>query len=196
MRELVNSSPDFTVVGEFLSGTDVLRSISELAADLVMLDLRVGDCLGPDLCRGILAASPGSKVLMLTGFGDVQILRACLDEGASGVLLKASADLDIAEAMSQVIRGDTVLDPAVERDLAATEQAPLKGAGGELYAQLRPSEYKVLRLMAQGSTTRQIQEELGLTNNTVRSYAQSLMEKLDAHSRVQLIVKARALRLI
>lgn len=195
MRDLVNSSTDFTVVGEFLSGAAVLRSISDLGADLVILDLRMGDYLGPELCRRIRSVT-SARVLMLTGFGDAGILKACLDEGAAGVLLKASADLDIVDAMTRVMRGETVLDPSVGATLADGATTPVRGSDGVVYAQLRSSEYKVLRLMAQGSTTREIQDELGLTNNTVRSYAQSLMEKLDAHSRVQLIVKARAMRLV
>jgi DNA-binding NarL/FixJ family response regulator len=195
LRTLINSSNDFRVVAECTSAAEARGIASTSQADLAILDLRLGDALGPDLCRDVIEASPLTKVLMLTGFGDVRILRACLDEGASGILLKGSADLDLMQAMRSVLGGEIVVDPVVRHELGAIEQL-IRGAGGELYDRLRPQEYAVLRLLAQGNTTREIGGEMGLTVNTVRSYIQTLMNKLDAHSRVQLTVKARELHLI
>ncbi|MFD9665809.1 response regulator transcription factor [Rhodococcus sp. NPDC059968] len=195
LRALVESSTDFEVVGDCTSAADARALAPQLVPDLAVLDLRLGDALGPELCRDVIQSSPRTKVLILTGFSDIRILRACMQEGASGILLKGAADLDLLGAMRDVIEGTIVLDPVIRQELNADEEL-LHGGEGRLYATLRPREYKVLRLMAQGMTTKEIGEELGLTINTVRSYAQALMQKLDAHSRVQLIVKARQMNLI
>lgn len=197
MRDLVNTSGIFEVTGEFLNGDDALNAMDALQPDLVMLDLRLGSSLGPEMCRGILKKSPSSRIIILTGFADGRILSACLDEGASGLLLKASWDLDIVDVMRRVLAGERVVDPSIEALVSGHGHTrALTDSDGFLYGDLRTSEYRVLRLMAQGLSTKEIQAELDLTTNTVRSYAQTLMEKLNVHSRVQLVVKARALRLI
>lgn len=195
LRSLMNASKDFHVVGCATSASEARRLVPTAQPDLVLLDLRLGDALGPDLCRDLLRDSPETKVLILTGFSDTRILQACLDEGASGILLKGAPDLDILGAMRRALAGETVLDPLVAQELGAEDDL-LRGNDGQLHTSLRPREYKVLRLMAQGLTTNDISQELGLTVNTIRSYAQALMQKLDVHSRIQLIVKARDMRLI
>jgi DNA-binding NarL/FixJ family response regulator len=113
--------------------------------------------------------------------------------GASGVLLKGTLDLDIPQALREVIAGRMVVDQSVARDLEAAES--LLGTG-QPTAALRPREIEVLRLIGRGMATKAIASELGLTQNTVRSYTQDLMERLGAHTRVQAIVTAQRMGLI
>lgn len=190
--ERVLVGDDFTVVAACHSGAETLEVAPRLRPDLVLLDVRLGDMDGADVCRRLGDEVPGARVVVLTAFGDAEHLRRCLECGAAGVLLKGRLDLDLARALRDVRDGRMVVDADVARELEA--------AGGILATrggpQLRPRELDVLRLMAAGATTREIAATLGLTVNTVRTYTQSLMTRLDAHTRVQAIVRAQQLRLI
>lgn len=196
VKALVDDSPDFRVVGEFCDGTSALRGISELQPDLVLLDLRLGSELAPETCRSILRECPEAKVVILTGFMEAPLLHACLHEGAAGVLLKSSEQVDLLDGMRRVMRGEMALDPQLSQQDNGTCHSVRVESQGVLVAELRASEYRVLRLLAQGFSTAQIQNDLNLSANTVRSYIQAVLEKLDAHTRVQAVVKARALNIL
>ncbi|TCK25896.1 response regulator [Pseudonocardia endophytica] len=190
--ERVLVGDDFAVVAVCHSGAATLEAAPRLRPDLVLLDVRLGDMDGADVCRRLGDEVPGARVVVLTAFGDAGHLRRCLESGAAGVLLKGTLDLDLARALRDVLDGRMVVDAGVARELE-TAGGILATPGGP---QLRPRELDVLRLMAAGTTTREIAGTLGLTVNTVRTYTQSLMTRLDAHTRVQAIVRAQQLRLI
>jgi DNA-binding NarL/FixJ family response regulator len=160
----------------------------------VLLDVRLGDLNGSDVCRQLATVVPTARIVMLTAYDDAENLRRCLEAGAAGVLLKGTLDLDLVQALRDVRNGRMVIDGSVARSLE-TAQGLLDEAS-PVHPQLRPREVDVLRLMAAGLTTKDIAVELQLTVNTVRSYTQSLMERLDAHTRVQAIVFAQKRQLI
>lgn len=192
--ERVLDGGDFTVVAVCHSGAAVLETAPRLRPELVLLDVRLGDMNGADVCRRLGDEVPGAKVVVLTAYSDIENLHRCLESGAAGVLLKATIDLDLRRALHEVRAGRMVVDSGVARELEA--------AGGILRSttsaapHLRPRELEVLRLMAAGMTTRDIADELELSVNTVRTYTQSLMTKLDAHTRVQAIVFAQQRHLV
>ncbi|MEV1294970.1 response regulator transcription factor [Pseudonocardia sp. NPDC049635] len=189
---VLGRDPGFEVVGTGHSGRETVRAVEELCPDVVLLDVRLGDMDGAQVARILLDARPGLRIVMLTAFDDPGVLQTCLAIGVSGILLKGSPDLDLAGALREVVRGGVVIDDSVA---AALERASsLLDAGPPVG--VRPREMEVLRLMAMGLTTRDVATELHLSVNTVRSYTQSLMEKLGAHTRVQAIVQARRLQLI
>ncbi len=195
IRQLLASASDLDVVAETTSGEQAVAVAAEVQPDLVVLDLRLADSLAPDICRELLQRSPATKVLILTAFDDSHLLRACLEAGASGVLLKGTLELDLVQALRDVRAGGVVIDDDMVRTLETAGRL-LRDAAGIVYEAPRPREYEVLRLMAQGLTTHEIADRLQLATNTVRSYTQSLMMKLHAHTRVQAIVAARRLHLI
>jgi DNA-binding NarL/FixJ family response regulator len=194
IERVLAASSEFEVVASCYSGEQTLTVAEREQPDLVLLDVRLGDLNGSDVCRELGTTTPDAKVIMLTAFDDIENLRRCLEAGAAGVLLKGTLDLDLVQALRDVRDGQMVVDGSIAQALE-TARGLLK-ADGTIYPHLRPREGDVLRLMAAGMTTANIAEELNLTVNTVRSYTQALMEKLGAHTRVQAIVYAQKLQLI
>jgi two-component system response regulator DesR len=194
IEKVLAGTTEFTVVASCYSGKETLEVAKLKRPDLVLLDVRLGDLNGADVCRELGTTTPAAKIVMLTAFDDTENLRRCLESGAAGVLLKGTLDLDLVQALRDVRDGRMVVDAGIARALE-TASGLLK-ADGTTYPQLRPREVDVLRLMAAGLTTKDIADQLDLTVNTVRSYTQALMEKLGAHTRVQAIVYAQKLQLI
>ncbi|CAN5380510.1 response regulator transcription factor [soil metagenome] len=193
IERMLDRTGDFTVIAACYSGIEALDVACTMNPDIAVVDVRLGDTDGVDVCRRLLATVPGIRVVMLTAFDDPARLRLCLASGASGVLLKGTVDLDIAQALREVVSGRIVVDQGVARDLEAAES--LLTASATTTA-LRPRETEVLRLIGVGMTSKAIAKELNLTVNTVRSYTQALMLKLGAHTRVQAVVTAQKLGLI
>jgi DNA-binding NarL/FixJ family response regulator len=193
-RVLTTAGGEFTVVAACHCGQETLTVAAERRPDLILLDVRLGDINGAEVCRLLGTEVPRSKVVMLTAFADTENLRRCLDAGAAGVLLKGTIDLDLAQALRDVRDGRMVIDSGIARALETA--SGILEQDGTMVPQLRPREVDVLRLMAAGLTTRDIAAQLDLSINTIRTYTQALMTKLGAHTRVQAIVFARQLQLI
>ena len=193
-RVLATAGEEFAVVAACHSGRQTLTVAAERKPDLVLLDVRLGDMNGAEVCLKLGTAVPGAKVVMLTAFDDTENLRRCLEAGAAGVLLKGSLDLDLTQALRDVRDGKMVIDTGIAQALEAARG--LLAPDGTSVPQLRPRELNVLRLMAAGMTTRDIATELDLSINTIRTYTQALMTKLGAHTRVQAIVFAQQLQMI
>lgn len=192
-RVLATTAGEFGVVAACHSGQETLAAAADQQPDLILLDVRLGDMNGAEVCRKLGTETPGAKVVMLTAFDDTENLRRCLEAGAAGVLLKGTLDLDLTQALRDVRDGRMVIDSEVAGSLEAASGIL---ADGTTIPQLRPREAEVLRLMAAGLTTRVIAAELDLSLNTIRTYTQSLMTKLGAHTRVQAIVFAQQLQMI
>lgn len=193
-RVLATAGGEFAVIASCHSGRQALATAAEQRPDLILLDVRLGDMNGAEVCRRLGTEAPGAKVVMLTAFDDTENLRRCLEAGAAGVLLKGTLDLDLTQALRDVRDGETVIDAGIARALEAA--GGMLEPDGTSVPRLRPREVEVLRLMAAGLTTRDIAAELDLSLNTIRTYTQALMSKLGAHTRVQAIVFARQLQMI
>jgi two-component system response regulator DesR len=194
IERLLSHADDLEVIAACYSGRETVAMASRTRPDLVLLDVRLGDLNGSDVCRQLATVAPSARVVMLTAYDDAENLRRCLEAGAAGVLLKGTLDLDLVQALRDVRDGRMVIDGSVARSLETAQD--LLDEADTTYAQLRPREIDVLRLMVAGLTTKDIAAELELTINTIRSYTQALMEKLGAHTRVQAIVFAQKRHLI
>jgi two-component system, NarL family, response regulator DesR len=194
IEKVLAGLPEFAVVAACYSGRETIEAAMRKRPDIILLDVRLGDLNGSDVCRELGHTVPAAKIIMLTAFDDTENLRRCLESGAAGVLLKGTLNLDLIQALRDVRDGQMVIDAGIARALE-TARGLLK-ADGTTCPQLRPREADVLRLMAAGMTTSDIADHLDLTVNTIRSYTQALMEKLGAHTRVQAIVYAQRLQLI
>jgi two-component system response regulator DesR len=194
IERVVAQAPDLDVVATCYSGRDTVEVAARTSPDLVLLDVRLGDLDGSEVCRRLAVHAPGARIVMLTAFDDVVNLRLCLEAGARGVLLKGTLGLDLVAALRSVRDGRVVIDAGLANRLETAQS--LLGAAAVAVPLLRPREVEVLRLMARGRTTKDIATELELTVNTVRSYTQALMEKLGAHTRIQAIVLAQQQQLI
>ncbi|HEX3825898.1 MAG TPA: response regulator transcription factor [Sporichthyaceae bacterium] len=194
IERVVAAAPDLEVVATCYSGRDTVEVATRTSPDLLLLDVRLGDLDGSEVCRRLAVRAPGVRIVVLTAFDDIANLRRCLEAGARGVLLKGTLGLDLVAALRDVRDGRVVVDAGLAGRLE-TAQSLLDGATPAAPL-LRPREVEVLRLIARGHTTKDIAAELDLTVNTVRSYTQALMEKLGAHTRVQAIVLAQQQQLI
>jgi len=180
---LLRGEPALAVVGAAESGRAALERAAALRPDLVLLDLRLPDMLAPEVVVGLRAVVPSARVVVFTAHGDHHGVRAALDAGAHGALLKDAAVTDLVAALRRVLRGERVCDPRMVQD-EPPGRAALARSG------LTRREYEVLRLAAQGRTNPEIAETTGLARNTVKTYLQSALHKLGARNRVEAIGKA------
>jgi DNA-binding NarL/FixJ family response regulator len=142
--------------------------------------------------RDLRSHGVSARVVVLTGHDDRELLNSCLEAGVAGVLFKDTGELDIVRNLERVVRGNTVLDPRLA-DGSPDDSRTLAALGASA---LTTREYDVLRLVAHGMTSRDIAAELCLSVNTVRSYVQSTLLKLGAHTRIEAVRNARRLRML
>ena len=192
VRRILADTVDLQLVGEAADPASAETQARRHQPDIVILDLKLGEHLAPPLCRTLLVVSPASAVVIHTAFDDPEPLRACLNAGATGIVLKGTRDL--VKALRTVLAGNVFVDPSLT-DLPAARAQNLAARNG-VGASLTLREYEVLCIMALGRTSKQIAEELHLAENTVRSYVQSLLQKLQARNRIEALAKARHLRLL
>jgi DNA-binding NarL/FixJ family response regulator len=180
----LEDEPDFQVVGAASSAEEALTLAAWLRPDLVLLDLELPGLGGVEAIPGLLAASPGSRVLVFTAYDTEERVLSAVRAGAGGYLLKGAAVAEIAAAIRTVAGGGTALAPSAAARLASAVRAP-RGAGP-----LSAREREVLRLIAQGLPGKQIAGALGITERTVKFHTASLIRKLGADNRAQAVALA------
>lgn len=180
---LLRYDPALTVVGSAESGRAAIQRVTELKPALILLDLRLPDMLAPEVIDRLRRVHPAGLIVVFTAHGDHQGVRAALDSGAHGCLLKDVAGTDLVAALRRVLRGERVVDPRIFPDDGQRSDALARSG-------LTRREYEVLRLAAQGQTNPEIAESTGLARNTVKTYLQSALHKLGARNRVEAIGKA------
>lgn len=173
---LLSGDRSFRVVAGADTGRAAISTVADVDPDVVLLDLRLPDVLAPDVVRGLRTRSPRTKVVIFTAHGERHAVRAALDAGAHGCLLKDAGTTDLVSALRRVLRGERVVDPRVDT------AAPSAGR-----PELTRREYEVLRLAALGHTNPEIAAATGLARNTVKTYLQSTLQKLGARNRVEAI---------
>ena len=183
IRELLESEGDIVVVGESGSAAEATRHIPALRPDVAILDGRLPDGSGIDVCREIRSTDPTIKALILTTFDDDEALFAAIMAGASGYILKQVRSSDLVESVRQVAAGRSMLDPAItaqvlERIRSGPKQDPT-------LARLTQHEQRILELIGEGLTNRQIAARLSLAEKTVKNYVSTMLAKLGLESRTQ-----------
>ena len=187
LKDLFDSEADFDVVGESGSARDAEARIPALRPDVVVLDGRLPDGSGIDVCRAVRSVDPTIRAIILTSFDDDEALFAAIMAGAAGYLLKQIVGTDFLEAVRQVADGQSLLDPAVTQRVLNRLREGGAHDPDELRA-LTPQERHVLELVAQGMTNRQIGEQLFLAEKTVKNYVTSILSKLGMQRRTQAAV--------
>jgi two-component system, NarL family, response regulator DevR len=174
LRELLEAEGDITVVGEAGTARAATAQIPLARPDVVVLDVHLPDGDGIEVCREIRSKSRGTACLMLTSFADDLAAYAAIMAGAAGFVLKQVDSADLVDAVRWVGRGESLLDPAV----TARVLDRLRGGGEAAVAELSAQESRVLELIAEGLTNRQIGERMWLAEKTVRNYVSNLLAKL------------------
>jgi DNA-binding NarL/FixJ family response regulator len=191
LRALLESAGDIVVVGESGLAAEATARIPALRADVAVLDARLPDGSGIEVCRAVRAVDPDVRALILTSYDDDEALFAAIMAGASGYVLKEIAGQDLIGAVRQVAAGNSLIDPALTaRVLERVRNGP--STAPEL-AGLTEQELKLLALIAEGLTNRQIGERMFLAEKTVKNYVSSILSKLGLERRTQAAVLASKL---
>jgi DNA-binding NarL/FixJ family response regulator len=190
LRDLLEAE-GMEVVGEAATAEEGLSRIPPTRPDVAVLDVRLPDGSGVEVCRDIRSRHPEIKCLMLTSFSDDEALFQAIMAGAAGYLLKQLQGSDIVDAVQRVAEGQSLLDPAVTtRVLERLRQGPEED---EALARLTDQERRILELIAEGLTNRQIAERIHLAEKTVKNYVSNVLSKLGMERRTQAAVYAARL---
>jgi two-component system, NarL family, response regulator DevR len=188
VRDMLEAEDDFEVVGEAGSVTDALNRIPTVEPDVAVLDVRLPDGSGVELCRELRSSRPEIACLMLTSFDDDEALFEAIVAGAAGYVLKQVKGSDIVDAVRQVGAGRSLLDPMMTSRVM--ERLRRGSAEDQRLAGLSGQERKILELLAEGKTNRQIAGEMFLAEKTVKNYVSNLLTKMGMSRRTEAAVYA------
>lgn len=186
LRAILRSEPSFEVVDEAANGEEALRLAAEHQPDIVVLDLSMPGLSGVEVTRYLKEMLPQVHILILTVHKDNSLLKEAIRAGATGYILKQALESELIEAIQAVAGGDLYVHPTMTQALLrAISQGP--AIKDTPTAVLTPREIEILRLIVQGYTNRQMADMLNISIRTVESHRTNLMNKLDLHSRVELV---------
>jgi DNA-binding NarL/FixJ family response regulator len=183
VRDLLAAEPDIDVVGEAGTMASALARLPVLRPDVAVLDVRLPDGDGVSVCREIRSTIPGTACLMLTSYGDDQALFGAIMAGAAGYVLKQACGAELVSAVRTVAAGGSMLDPRAT--LRVMERLRNRVADADPLSALSEQEKRVLELISQGLTNRQIAERMSLAEKTAKNYVSSVLTKLGMHRRTQ-----------
>jgi DNA-binding NarL/FixJ family response regulator len=182
---LLDRRPGFSVVAQAGTVADALAAAKRFEPDLVVMDVRLPDGSGIEACREIRAEMPTIRVVMLTSYPDEEAVLSAIVAGASGYLLKQIRARDLVSALETVGRGESLLDPAVTERVLERVRRMAAGEAHDELAALTAQERKILLLVAEGKTNKEIAAEVYLSDKTVKNYVSSILSKLDLERRAQ-----------
>ena len=186
LARVLGDQNDIEVLGIAADGSDALDLVDRLKPRVVLVDYQMPGQDGVVIAAEIKRRDPETMVVMLTGAADDRVLLAAIDAGCSGFLTKDRAAAEVADAVRAAAAGEAVISPAILARLLSRLQPAQRAIG----ADLTDREREVLVLLARGSTNKVIASELHLSVNTVRNYVQSLLTKLNAHSKLEAVSTA------
>ena len=182
LRTLLERRPGLAVVAEAGTVAEAIAAALQSQPDVIVMDIRLPDGNGIEACREIRADLPGTRVLMLTSYADDEAVYGSIMAGASGYLLKQTRGQSLSEAIEKVARGESLLDPSVTDKVLERMRALARGEGDEL-ASLSEQEKRILALIAEGKTNKEIAGEIYLSDKTVKNYVSSILSKLNLRRR-------------
>lgn len=183
LRNFLQVQEDIEVVGEAADGLEAMKLAHELAPDVVLMDLVMPGADGIEALRGVRAANPAARVIVLTSFADDERVFAAVHAGAAGYLLKDILPRDLANAIRTAHRGEALLHPAVAARLMQEIARPQSRASSP--DALTERELSVLKLIARGMSNKEIGRELGVAEKTVKTHVSNILQKLHVADRTQ-----------
>jgi two-component system response regulator DevR len=185
LRSLLNRREAINVVGEAGTVATAIEEAARLRPDVVIMDVRLPDGSGVEACREIRQENPDTKVIMLTSYADDEAVFASILAGAAGYLLKQTRGQALAEAIEAVAQGGSLLDPAVTQKVLERVRSLGGRRPDDSLASLSEQEQKILLLIAEGKTNKEIAEEIFLSDKTVKNYVSSILSKLNLRRRAE-----------
>ena len=182
LSNLLTRQPGWEVVAEAGTVADAIRLADEHRPDVIVMDIRLSDGSGIDACREIVKAQPDIKVIMLTSFAEDDLLFSAISAGAVGYVLKQVGNDDLLRAIETIARGDALLDPTITGQVLAKLRDSTRS---EAFVNLTDQELRVLALITQGKTNKEIAADLYLGEGTVRNYVSNILDKLSLSNRAE-----------
>ena len=190
LKAMLVTEPDFEIVGGASNARQALEMIEQLHPDVVLLDVRLPDVSGVEVCRTLTEHFPEIGVIMLTTFTDEQVIAQCIQAGARGFIIKDVERFDLKRSIRAVARGEAAIDPkaavAMLAQLRRTPSVSVEPTSEALSAQ----QLVILRLVAQGLSSREIGVQLYLSENTVKGYVQEILHRLNVKNRTEAVMVA------
>lgn len=182
LRALLDRRPGMRVVGEAGSVVQAVAVALREKPDVIVMDVRLPDGTGVEACREIRAELPATRTIMLTSYADEEAVMASILAGASAYLLKQTRGQQLAEAVEAVARGESLLDPHVTMRVLEQVRGISSGAA-DRHVHLTENENRILALIAEGKTNKEIAAEVYLSDKTVKNYVSSILSKLNLRRR-------------
>ncbi|WP_415172940.1 response regulator [Nocardioides sp.] len=192
VKALLEAEDDIEVVGEAGTASDAVARILEVRPDVCVLDVSLPDGSGIDVCREVRAADPGIKALILTTYDDDSAISQAILAGASGYVLKQIESGSLVSGVRLIASGHSLIDPTVTARVV--EQVQFHRRAADLISDLTPRQSRILYLIAEGMTNREIAEELVVAEKTVKNHITGLLARLGVQHRTQAAVLALKLR--
>ncbi len=190
LKAMLTAEPDFEIVGDSANAEQALELIERLRPDVILLDVRLPGESGIDVCRTVTARYPEMAVIILTTFTDETLVAQCIQAGARGFIVKDIERFDLKRSIRAVARGEAAIDPkAAVAVLAQLRRAPQVKQEPSLEL-LSPQQIVILRLVAQGLSSRDIATQLYLSENTVKGYVQEILHRLGVKNRTEAVMVA------
>jgi DNA-binding NarL/FixJ family response regulator len=183
LRALLNRRENFRVVGEAGTVAQAIEEAEKHKPDVIVMDVRLPDGSGIEACREIRQSRPETKVIMLTSYADEDAVFASILAGAAGYLLKQTRGTALAEAITAATRGESLLDPAVTQKVLERVRSSGQRSADDPLAALTEQEHKILLLIAEGKTNKEIADEVFLSDKTVKNYVSNILSKLNLRRR-------------
>ena len=181
----INEEPGMEVVGEAKDGNEAVEKAREHSPDLVLIDVELPDMSGMDTIRQILMGNPDVRILVFSAFNNEEFIIKAFDAGAMGYVLKGSGLEEILESIRKVHSGEEVISPGIAKTMVQGALKRMRSGPGPS-DMLSERELEVIGMTSNGSTVPEVSEKLELSPNTVRTYQQRAMRKLDLHSQSEL----------
>lgn len=183
LKTLISSYPGYKVVAEAANANEAIQKAEEYEPDVVIMDIRLPGKNGIHATKEILSIRPETKVLILTSFAEDELLFDAINAGAYGYVLKQIGSNDLIKSLEQISKGEALLDPSLIQKLFKRVREANRKASDEAFSPLSDQELKILLLISEGKTNKEIAPNVFLSEKTVRNYVSSVLSKLNLRTR-------------
>ncbi|MCH7609088.1 MAG: response regulator transcription factor [Chloroflexi bacterium] len=190
LKSLLNAQPEIEVVDDVGTADEALRKAHAHHPDVVLMDIRLPGGSGIEATERIVRELPDTKVIMLTSYAEDEMLFGAIRAGAVGYVLKRVGTEDLIHTIEAVVRGEGSLDPALTQRVFSEIRKSIRLQDAKAFAELTSQELRILALVTEGKTNRQIADVLYLGEGTVRNYVSKILSKLDVSNRAEAAVYA------
>jgi two-component system, NarL family, response regulator DevR len=190
LKAMLVAEPDFSIVGDAANAEQAFAMIERLRPDVVLLDVRLPGISGVEICRTVTEKYPESAVIILTTFTDEHLVSQCIQAGARGFIVKDIERFDLKRSIRAVARGEAAIDPKAAVAMFAQLRRSPHPQSEPSPEPLSSQQLVILRLVAQGNSSREIATQLYLSENTVKGYVQEILHRLGVKNRTEAVMVA------